>query len=119
MIFASLAFTVASLWWVGWWTLIPLSLIAGYFLDQYPSRQWQQALASGVAWAALAFVRDGQSFGLISRRMSGAFNLPRPELIFGLVFVLGALTAWLWFRAGRFLRQCSAMRSAMRPARER
>jgi hypothetical protein len=61
-------------------------------------------LAAAIAWAALAYLKDGHSHGLISQRMSGLFNLPAAPLIFLVMAALGAMTAFLFFKAGSSMR---------------
>lgn len=93
-----LALLLPALWFGSWLLLAPLAFGAGYLTKGKDA--WKFALASGLAWAALAFVRDGQTGAIISERMSGMFSLPSSSLLFLIIAVLGFVTAFLWFKAG-------------------
>lgn len=100
MIYASMIVMIAAFAFLPWWTLIFISAIAGGLAGRSKRHAARFGLAAGLVWAALAVFRDGQNFGLISRRMAGAFALPVDQLIFVVVAGLGFMTAFLCFQCG-------------------
>ena len=102
MIYLSLLILLPALWF-GWWWLLPLiAFLSGLSLRE--QKPWHFAAGAGLAWSALAFIRDGELAGIVSERMSGAFFMPWGPLFFVIVFLVAFITAWLWFRVGRALR---------------
>jgi hypothetical protein len=89
--------------WLGfWWLLVPLSFVLGMLVKEGGRRF---ALGAGVAWSALAFIRDGRNAsGVIAERLAGMFSLPNAFAFFIVLALLGFVTALLWFRAGREVR---------------
>lgn len=105
MIFFALAVFLPSLWFFPWWAQPLIYFSLGLGLMKTWSLQMQTALAAGASAAVLSFVRDGQSYGLISRRMAPLIGLPQPILIFVLMGVLTFVFSLLWLRTGALLRQ--------------
>lgn len=103
MFFFCLAVFSLVLWFFPWWSLALVAFVVGMFVREY--RGLHVALAGAVAWSALAFLQDGFSHGLISKRMSVLLGLPSSGLLFLLMAVLGAVTAILCAHAGRSLQQ--------------
>ena len=106
MIFAGLVAFVPALWFLPWWSVIFIAAGFGYVTRK---GGFSLATACGITWAALAFIKDGRSAGLISARVSGMFQLPYPALIFVLVFTVGFVTALLCFYVGRLAARHSAV----------
>ncbi len=77
------------------------AFVFGVFQPGDKKRDLQLAFSAAIAHAALAFYKDGRNLGLISKRMSGLFGLPQPELIFLVMAVLAFVTVWLGLRAGK------------------
>jgi hypothetical protein len=102
MFYFCLAVFLVVGWLCPWWALAVAALILGLAFPTASGRG--VALAAAVAWAALAYIKDGMSQGIISRRMSGLFSLPAAPLIFLLMAVLGAITALLFYKAGSAIR---------------
>lgn len=103
MMFFGMAVMIPVIWFLPWWSMGLASLWLGFISGPRPRNAVTFACAAGLVWAALAFLKDGKSSGIISQRMSAMFTLPFPPLIFVLVFVLGFVTAFLCFRAGAAL----------------
>jgi hypothetical protein len=103
MIYFSLALFLVAGWVLPWWALAVVALVLGFSFPQ--SRGRSVALAAAIAWAALAFIKDGHSHGIISQRMSGLFSLPAAPVMFVVMGVLGAVTAFLFFKAGSAIRR--------------
>lgn len=104
MIFFALAVFLPSLWLFPWWAQPLICFSLGLGLTKTWSLQWQTALVAGVSAAVLSFVRDGQSYGLISKRMAPLIGLPHPTLIFVLMGALTFVFSLLWLRTGALLR---------------
>ncbi len=102
MIYFSLAVLLPMLWYGYWWLIIPVAFVTGYLTRLRGARAF--AIGSGLAWATLAFFRDGELAGRVSKRMAGMFSMPSSGFLFLLIAVLGFVTAWLWFKAGRAVR---------------
>lgn len=111
MFFFCLVVFLFTLWASSWWCFAAVSFVLGYLVQKVRVKLFQVAAAGAIAWAALAFVQDGISHGLISKRMTALLGLPSPFLIFLLMAVLGALTAVLAFRAGVSVRKLFLMQS--------
>lgn len=105
MIFASLALLIPAIWIFPWWALPVFSAFAGFFVEGKTSRAVQFSICAGVVACAFAFIKDGQNGGVISRRVSAMFALPGAGFAYLVLFFLCFVTAFLWFRAGRSLRQ--------------
>jgi hypothetical protein len=101
MFFFCLALFLLCGWLLPWWGL---ALIAFFLGIAFNGKARHVALAAAAAWTALAYIHDGQSHGIIARRMAGLFGLPSPYLIFLLMAILGALTALFFFQAGAVIR---------------
>jgi hypothetical protein len=98
VIYIGLTLVLPAFWFGFWWLLIPIAFAMGYTVK---ISGHGFALGSGIAWAALAFIRDGQnSHGAIAGRMAGMFSLPGAPAFYCLLIFLGYLTAILWFKAG-------------------
>lgn len=106
MFFFSLLVFLLGLWFLPWWSLALISVILGIATRTTARGRFtfHVTMAGAVAWAALAFVQDGRSFGLISKRMSALFSLPSTALIFLMMATLGGVTVLLGFKAGLYLR---------------
>jgi hypothetical protein len=104
VIYLSLAFLLPAFWFGAWWMAIPIAFVLGFWLQGKDAAKF--ALGCGAAWAALAFVRDGDSAGAVSYRMTGMFSLPSSG-IFLVILLLGFVTGFLWFKAGGSLRVLS------------
>jgi hypothetical protein len=102
MIYLCLVLFLLCGWFLPWWGMAFLSFGLGLLL---PERTWKVVLAAGIAWAALAYVLDGRSHGMISQRMAGLFGLPSPLLLLLLMGMIGAVTAGLCFKSGSLFRQ--------------
>lgn len=100
MFFFSLAVYAVCAWILPWWGIGMAAFCLGILHGGTRTNAVQTAGAAGLVWACLAFILDGHSHGLISRRMAGLFNLPAPALMFVLMFVIGAVTALLCFWSG-------------------
>ena len=105
MFFLSLLIFLPCAGFLPWWSL---SLGAFFLGGLRPSHALSVSGAAGISWAALAFIFDGRSHGLISQRMSGLFNLPWPWMIFLGMFMIAALTALLSYKVAEFLHQLTA-----------
>ncbi len=108
MFFFGLALSAAVIWLLPWWALPLTAFLIGFMLPYKFHYVWSFSLSAGLAMAALSFVRDGQSHGLISKRMAGLLSLPTPTLLFAVIFILGFVTAALWMQAGLVLSKRSA-----------
>lgn len=113
MFFFALAVFLACGWLLPWWSLAAASLSLGILLPTRPA--WTISFAAAVAWATLAFLKDGHSHGIISQRMSALFGLPAAPLIFLVMAILGAVTAVLFFKAGASLRLAATEARAPSP----
>ncbi len=100
MTYLALGLLLPAFWFGFWWLIFPIALAVGYAMGEKRSGI-AFALGAGLVWASLAFVRDGETAGVISRRLAGMFSLPGSVAFFVLVFVIGFLSAWFWFAAGR------------------
>lgn len=98
MIYFGLALILPALWFGSWLLLAPVGFFAGYI--SRGSGAWKFALAGGLAWSTLAFVRDGKSGAIISQRLAGMLSLPASGWLFLVIAALGFVTAFLWFKAG-------------------
>jgi len=99
MLFVSLGVLIPALWFLPWWTLSLLGFAAGFLSGPSRQRALQFSLCAGLVWAAEAFIKDGKNAGVISQRLSGLFDLPSVGLVFAVVFVVGFVTAFLFFQA--------------------
>ncbi|MGZ3722487.1 MAG: hypothetical protein ACXVA9_06135 [Bdellovibrionales bacterium] len=88
-------------WFLPWYGLGAAAFILGI---AFPDKPAQVSLGAALAWAAGAYLLDGQSHGIISQRMSGLFGLPSSFLIFLVMAFLAAVTAFLCFNAGAAIR---------------
>lgn len=100
MIFAMLVAFLPVLWFLPWWAVIPVAAAFGWWSGPHRGRALQCGLAAGLAWEALAFIKDGHNHGIVSQRISSMFNLPSQFLIFQVVLLVGFITAFLFFQAG-------------------
>lgn len=104
MIFFALLIFLPLIWFAPWWALGLGSFVLGYTRVHTWKEQWTISLVAGMVWAALAFIRDGQSYGLISKRLSGLLGLPVSGGVFLIVLALGLLFSLLWLRSGALVK---------------
>lgn len=97
-----------------WWGLGVVALILGLTIPGKFKRALEVSFAAGVAAAVLAYILDGRSHGLISQRMSGLFGLPFAPLIFLIMGIINALSAFLYYKAGVFLGQIAKGKASRR-----
>lgn len=81
-----------------------VACVLGMTLPGRVSEHASLAVSAGVAQAALAFWADGRLLGVVSRRLGGLLQLPSPMLMFAVMFGLGFISAFLWLRAGVWIR---------------
>ena len=105
MIYLALGVMALAISFFPWWSIAGAGLILGALLPSGRKVAAQMGLAAGTVWAAWAYIRDSQNYGLISQRMSGVFGLPYAWMIFAVVFVLGFITAYLCTRAGHAMKE--------------
>lgn len=105
MIFFALAIFLPTFWLLPWWALPLFSFVLGLFMTKTWRLQWQTALMASISAMILSFLRDGQSYGLISKHMAPLFGLPHPALIFALMGVLSFVLSLCWLRTGACLRR--------------
>jgi hypothetical protein len=105
MFFFSLTLFLIATWCAPWWMCGLIGFAAGFLRPGFTMRRLQLSVASGLAWAALAYVQDGRNFGLVSRRLGGLMHLPHPLLIFVIMAVLGFVTVLLAAQSGASLRR--------------
>lgn len=104
MIFFAILVMLPVIWFLPWWAVALSAFVLGYWVASRVSQQLSVAVAAGLVWAALAYLRDGQNYGLISKRMSGLLGLPYDFLIFPALAILGFAVALLWVRMGALVR---------------
>ena len=105
MIFFAALLFIPLIWFLPWWSIAPVALVLGFWMAPKVSQQISVALAAAFVWPTLAFLRDGQNYGLISKRMSGLLSLPHESLIFPALAVLAFTFALLWVRSGALLKE--------------
>jgi hypothetical protein len=96
---ALILFSVCA-WWAPWWAIAPVALVVGVLMENDGKTIFKSALAAGLAWAATAFLLDGRSLGLVSRRLAGLFSLPSIYFVYILTGLMGFITAFLFIKAG-------------------
>jgi hypothetical protein len=106
MFFAGLIIFIACSLYLPWYAATVVALFIGLSFRQASLQQHLSlAVASGIAYAACAFMADGRNYGLISRRMSGLFMLPSPYLLFAVLFMISFISVLLWLRFGFEIRR--------------
>jgi hypothetical protein len=110
--FVSLLIFSISIAPLPWWSIVPVSVLLGWWSGFSYKGAIQSGVAAGLAWSGHAFFKDGQHYGLISRRMSGVFQLPYAWMIFVAVFLVAMITVFVWFQAGGVLRELLDHRDA-------
>ncbi len=105
MFFLSLLIFILPAMVMPWWGLALVALALGVWRPQGWWYGMQVGLAAGWIWVAAAYVDDGNTSGLITRRLSMAMGLPSPWLLLGLMGALGFVTAFLFYQAGSALRR--------------
>lgn len=100
MIYAALLIFIPVIWLLPWWMSMLLAAVTGFLTGQSFKMSVQVGLACGVTWAALAFIKDGSSSGIISHKIAGLLSLPSSGLIFAVLFTLGLATGFLGHQAG-------------------
>lgn len=104
MFFFCLALFLALGWLAPWWAAALAALALGWARPASPREIFQLGGASALAWAALAYIKDGRNFGLISQRLAGMFNLPHPLLVYVCMGLIAFATVVLCAQAGASLR---------------
>lgn len=99
MIYLGLGLLLPAFWLGFWWLIFPLAFALGFAMGDRRSPSGF-ALGAGLVWSALAFLRDGETAGVISARMAGMFSLPGSMGFFFVILLIGFVTAWLWYAAG-------------------
>lgn len=96
MIFISIvaAAMAALTWLVGWWTVVPVALVAGYLRRDQRGSAGRVALAAAEAWGALLLldVITGP-LGTLSRVLGGVMGVPALALV-AITLSFPALMAW-------------------------
>jgi len=105
MFFTSLIVFGVCVAFLPWYAVAVAALILGAAIPRGIAAHFSAAAAAGIVSAALAFGADGRLHGVVSVRMAGLLSLPQPALVFWVMFMLAFITAFLWLRAGVFLRQ--------------
>ena len=120
MIYFSLAVFLFCGWYLPWWCLALTAFLLGLVVRDGSAVRGDSAdrgdfagndnlagkvsLSGAISWASLAYLRDGQSHGLISQRLSGLFSLPSAVFIFGVMAILSGVTVLLCFKSGNSIR---------------
>jgi hypothetical protein len=105
MFFFSLLVFMLAGWFLPWWALMIAAMAIGITAPVTLNRGMHVFLAGALAWAALAYILDGRSYGTISSRMAGVFGLPSSGLMFVLMAAIGGVTAALGFQTGLFIKR--------------
>lgn len=100
MIYLSMFAMLPLIWFLPWWSLALAASFAGLFFGRGSWYATKFSVSSGIVCAGLAFIKDGHSHGLISRRLAGLLGLNFSPAIFLLVFAITFVTTFLCFRAG-------------------
>ncbi len=81
-------------WLVGWWGIVPVSLVAGILLRE---RRWSAAvvaLSAGLSWAALLAVNATVGrFAALASTLAGTLRLA-PAALVALTVLYPTLLAW-------------------------
>ncbi len=104
MVFAWIVLSFLLFKFSPWWGIVLVGLVVGFARPGKLFLDLQLALVSGAVAMAMAFYSDGRHLGLISKRMSGLFSLPVPDLMFAMMFVLFFTTVLLALQSGRAAR---------------
>jgi hypothetical protein len=115
MFFFSLAVFAVCAWILPWWCLSLAALLMGVFFTASRKSALQITASAGLVWAAMAWIWDGHSYGIISHRMAGLFNLPATVLIFVLMAAVGGVTALLSYLTGASVARISSSGSTSEP----
>lgn len=107
MFFLGVAIAAPILWFLPWWVLALVTALFGALLEPGPRLAILYSVGVSLTWVALAFIRNGQSHGLISPRIAGLFFLPGGEYVYILVFLIAMISTWLWIQSGTALLQLS------------
>lgn len=102
MIYLGMVLVFPAMWYGFWWLLVPIGLVLGWFSK---SGGKSFGLGAGLVWAGAAYLRDGMNaHDAIAPRMAGMFSLPNAFCFYLVLILIGYVTGWLWFRAGREVR---------------
>ena len=81
-------------WFVGWWSVVLVALVAGYVYRARDGRAWSVALGAASGWAALLlFDAFSGPLAHAATTIGGAMRIPAPALLV-VTLLFPALLAW-------------------------
>ena len=101
------AILAALTWFVGWWGVPLVAVVAGALLWRRRGIAWLVALAAVIAWSVL-ILADGLSrrFGALAGVVGGTMGVPAGALLI-VTLLFAALLAWSAATIGAELRRVS------------
>jgi hypothetical protein len=95
ILIAGVAAAVAvGTWLVGWWAVVPVSIIAGVLYRDEGGRSLRVAAAAAIGWALLlAIDAVAGPIGLLTTLLGGTIGIPGPVLLV-VTLVFPAVLAW-------------------------
>ena len=81
-------------WFVGWWGVAVVALVAGAIYRREGGRPWRVALGASGGWAVLLLIDAiGGRFGHVATTVAGAMSLPAAALLL-VTLLFPALIGW-------------------------
>lgn len=86
--------TSALTWWLGWWAVVPIAIVAGALPPRFRLGPGAMALAGMLGWGALLVVQvTHPAFGALLERVASVFQLPGAALVI-VTLLYAMLLAW-------------------------
>jgi hypothetical protein len=88
------AVVAGTTWFVGWWSVAIVALIAGFIYRSEGGRAWRVALGASEGWAILLVIDAiGGRFVPVASTIAGAMSLPAAALVL-VTLLFPALIGW-------------------------